>query len=179
MSVNRIYWNEADQKHICLYVNSKVKETKDRYFSLLYPTIAKMIDSVNYKNGFKLTEDSKQEVMIRMYEYVLPRITMNKVQAAYAYIYTSIANLSRNEVRTRNGKYSHDKVSIPLSDCRYDIAKDIDAIIAYIGDKTWVESTFTTSPTIEEQPPETVAQALAREIRMSTNRMVDHPPNAG
>lgn len=126
MKKNKAYWNEIDQKHIELYVFSSNKETKDKYFSLLHPTLVKLIDSVGYKYNFKLTEDNKQEVIIRLYEYVLPKITMDKVQAAYAYLYTSIGNLSRNEVRASNGKFSHDRISKPLS--MYDSNSELDDI---------------------------------------------------
>ena len=132
---NTELWSSLDQLAVERYVISNDKETKDKLYSLLYPTLQRLIQVVSLKYRFNLDEDEEQIILIRLYEYSLDKISQEKVKAAQSYLYNAIVNTARNCVRNRNTKYNHSRLSEPLSyfHSGNEEYNDIDSVVQHIA----------------------------------------------
>lgn len=120
-------WSIEDQHYIELYVIAS-KEDKKIIFNYLYPTLVNLIDIANKQHNYRLNEDDIQDIVIRLYEYSLNNIDVNRVKAAQQYIYISINKLALNVIRGKNTKkqrINRESNIVRLSELNdYDLIKD-------------------------------------------------------
>jgi len=96
MENNRL-WKTTDQqlieKYYYCYTSTTSASTRQSCFTKLYPSLLNLVKTCIKANNPKYnTEDFRQDIIIHVYQHLLPRLKQPKLQAAQQYLYLGIKN---------------------------------------------------------------------------------------
>lgn len=96
-----IYWTANDQKNIELYIQTTDLNEKNRIFGQLYNSIKINAEQVYFNYNSTIDQDEVQNLILFIFEKVLPKINPDKVQATQQLIWIS---LNRKTINNYNSK---------------------------------------------------------------------------
>ncbi len=110
------YWTTGDTRSIIKYINAPTQKEKNQIFTQeLYPVIKKNCEAVIYSYNNSVDEDQLTDLIVHIYQKVLPKIQLEKVQASQNIIWIAAsrklftdyrANYNYNSTTTLVDNYS-------------------------------------------------------------------------